>query len=290
MILEATTLLSGIEFPEGPRWRDGKLWFSDMGKNSVMTVDINGNVQHIVDVPGQPSGLGWLPDGHLLVVSMRDQRLLRLNSGRLEMVADLRELASYVLNDMVVDTLGRAYIGNFGFAFGNPSATPGLAEIIMVMPEGDAYIVADKMAFPNGSVITQDGRTFIVAETLASRLTAFDIEQDGSLAGRRIWAEFDSMGFKAKLDSERISPDGICLDAKGAVWVATPTGPGEVLRVLEGGQITHRVKVYAQPLAVMLGGPDRQTLFICTSRMGGRGPGKGRIETVRVDVPGAGLP
>ncbi len=290
MILEATTLIHGIEFPEGPRWRDGKLWFSDMGSNSVMTVDLKGNAEHIVDVPGQPSGLGWLPDGRLLIVSMSDRRLLRLNSGKLELLADLHELASYVLNDMVVDSRGCSYIGNFGFAFGNPSAIPRHAEIIMVTPEGDAHIAADNMAFPNGSVITEDHRTLIVAETLAARLTAFDIEPDGSLVGRRIWAGFDNRGFEARLDEERISPDGICLDAEGAVWVATPAGKGKVLRVLEGGEITHRVKVNSQPLAVMLGGHDRRTLFVCTSRLGRRGPGKGSIEIVRVDVPGAGLP
>ncbi len=289
-VLETNTLATDMDFPEGPRWHDGKLWFSDMGRNRVMTVDLKGNVEHIIDVPGQPSGLGWLPDGRLLIVSMSDQRLMRLSSGRLEIVADLRDLASHVLNDMVVDVRGRAYIGNFGFALGNPSAIPGLAEIIMVTPEGIAQIAAGKMAFPNGSVITQDGHTLIVAETLAARLTAFDIQPDGLLSGRRIWAGFDNRGFEAQLDTDRISPDGICLDANGAVWVATPTGPGEVLRVLEGGAITHRVRVHAQPLAVMLGGPERKTLFVCTSILGGRDRGKGRIETIQVDVPGAGLP
>jgi len=289
-VLKTSTFATSIDFPEGPRWHDGKLWFSDMGTNCVMTVDLNGNVEHVVDVPGQPSGLGWLPDGRLLIVSMRDQRLLCLSPGGLELVADLQELASSVLNDMVVDSRGRAYIGNFGFAFGNPSAIPRLAEIIMVTPEGHARIVSDKMAFPNGSVITEDQRTLIVAETLAARLTAFEIEPDGSLSGRRIWARFDDRGFEAQLDADRIAPDGICLDASGAVWVATPTGPGEVLRVLEGGEITHRVKVNAQPIAVMLGGPDRQTLFVCSSILGGSAQGKGRIENVRVDRPGAGLP
>lgn len=281
MVLETTVLLDKLGLPEGPRWHDGRLWFSDAGTNQVMTVDLDGNVETVVEVPGQPSGLGWLPDERLLVVSMTDRRLLRLDPDGLVEVADLRELASFHCNDMVVDQQGRAYIGNFGYAFSDPSATPKLAEVVLVTPDGDARVVADEMSFPNGSVITPDGRTLIVAETFTARLTAFDIEPDGSLTRRRIWAQFDS---------ERIAPDGICLDAEGAIWVASPVGSTEVLRVLKGGEITHRVKVETQPFAVMLGGSDRRTLFVCTSILGERPPGSGRIEIVQVDVPGAGLP
>ncbi len=290
IILETTVLLDGLGFPEGPRWRDGKLWFSDMRTNQVMTVDLDGHVETVVKVPEQPSGLGWLPDGRLLVVSMMDRRLLRLEPDGLVQVADLRELASFYCNDMVVDGQGRAYIGNFGYAFNDPSAPPKLAEIVLVTPGGDARIVADDLAFPNGMVITPDGRTLVVAESLAARLTAFDIEPDALLTRRRVWAQFDERGFEARLDFERIAPDGICLDAEGAMWVASPAGSIEVLRGLQGGEVTHRVKVETRPFAAMLGGPGRRTLFVCTSTFDASPTKIGRIETVRVDVPGAGYP
>jgi len=162
------TLLDGLVFPEGPRWRDGKLWFSDMHAYRVMTVDLDGNVDTIVEVPGQPSGLGWLPDGRLLVVSMTDRRLLRLDSGALTEVADLSTLASFHCNDMVVDARGNAYVGNFGFdAIARHSFRP--AAIVIVTPQGQARVAADALAFPNGTVITPDGRTLIVGETLAGR-------------------------------------------------------------------------------------------------------------------------
>jgi sugar lactone lactonase YvrE len=286
-MLKTEILLDGLGFPEAPRWHDGKLWFSDMGTCRVMTVDLDGNAETVVDVPGQPSGLGWLPDNRLLVVSMKDRRLLRLDPDGLIEVADLHELASFHCNDMMVDQEGRAYIGNFGFDIEDPEAVPKYAVIVLVMPDGDVRIVADEMVFPNGSVITPDGGTLIVAESFASRLTAFSIESDGSLTGRRIWAQFDDLGFV--MSDDRISPDGICLDAEGAIWLASPES-AEVLRVKEGGDITHRFTVETQPFAVMLGGPDRQTLFVCTTILDERNSGKGRIEIVHVAVPGAGVP
>jgi sugar lactone lactonase YvrE len=286
-MLKTEILLDGLGFPEGPRWRDGKLWFSDMSMCRVMTVDMDGNTETVVDVPGQPSGLGWLPDNRLLVVSMTDRRLLRLDPDGLVEVADLREFASFHCNDMVVDQQGRAYIGNFGFDIENPDAPLKHAEMILVTPDGAARVVADEMVFPNGCVITPDGGTLIVAESFASRLTAFSIECDGSLSGRRVWAQFDDLGFVRS--EERILPDGICLDAEGAIWLASPES-AEVLRVREGGEITHRFQVETQAFAVMLGGPDRQTLFVCTTLLSEVDSGRGRIETVHVDVPGAGLP
>ena len=272
-------LLEGLVFPEGPRWHAGRLWFSDMDAGRVMTVDLEGRAETVAYVPGRPSGLGWLPDGRLLVVSMTDRRLLRLEPDGLVEAADLSKLASCHLNDMVVDVRGRAYVGNFGFELGaGEPFSP--AEIILVTPDGNACIVADRMAFPNGSVITADGSTLIVAETFGACLTAFDIEMDGSLSGRRIWARL-----------ERAVPDGICLDAEGAVWVASPLS-AEVLRVFEGGRVTHRIRVSTQAYACMLGGPERRTLFVLTS--GDRSPGTGMsggcIEMVECDVPGAGLP
>ncbi|MCP4752495.1 MAG: SMP-30/gluconolactonase/LRE family protein [Proteobacteria bacterium] len=274
-------LVEGLVFPEGPRWRDGKLWFSDMNAQRVMTVDLAGTLETIAVVPQSPSGLGWLPDGRLLVVSMADRRLLRLEADGLKEVANLWELASHHCNDMVVDGQGRAYIGNFGFDLGTGEAVKP-AEMIMVTPDGEARVVADELLFPNGAVITPDGKTLIVGETYGARLTAFDIEGDGSLTNRRVWASV-----------EGVAPDGICLDAEGAVWVADPAGSG-VLRVREGDEITDRIAMKAKTYACMLGGTEGRTLFILTSEppdpSAGRFTQNGRIETVEVEVAHAGLP
>jgi len=284
--LETEILVDGLVFGECPRWHNGKLWFSDMHAHQVMTVDLDGKTEKIVEVPNQPAGLGWLPDGRLLVVSQTDKRLLRLDPDGLTEVADLSGLASGTCNDMVVDALGRAYIGNFGLDTDLKVFKVGPAEIIMVTPEGDTRVVATDMIFPNGSVITPDGRTLIVAETANSDLIAFDIDSDGSLSGRRVWAKLESL-------ESNVFPDGICLDAEGAVWLANAAGT-EVIRVLEGGEVTHRVKTSNLAFACMLGGPDGRTLFICTAETfdpdEARAKASGRIETVKVDVPGAGLP
>jgi sugar lactone lactonase YvrE len=286
-------LLDGLTFPESPRWHTRKLWFSDFFTHRVMTVDLEGNAESVVEVSGQHSGLGWLPDGRLLVVSMTDRRLLRLDPEGLVEVADLSRLASYHCNDMVVDSQGRAYIGNFGFDLSTPGPVK-LAEIVMVTPEGDTRVVAHDMAFPNGSVITPDGGTLIVAESAAARLTAFEIEPDGSLSGRRVWAAFDDRGVLEELGEYegRVVPDGICLDAEGAIWVASPYTK-EVLRVREGGEVTHRFQVETVPYACTLGGPDRRMLFVLTaeaSELSEELARSGRVEIVEVDVPGAGLP
>jgi sugar lactone lactonase YvrE len=277
-----TTLLDGLSFGEGPRWHDGKLWFSDMHAQSVMTVDLDGRSEAVVSVPNDPSGLGWLPDGRLLVVSMRDRRLLRLeDDGTLCQVADISALASHHCNDMVVDEAGRAYIGNFGFDLHN-QAQPGPAEIVLVEPDGGARIVANGLSFPNGAVITPDGSTLIVGETFGACLTAFSIDADGSLCGRREWARL-----------EKEVPDGICLDVEGGIWVASPVS-GEVLRVREGGDVTDRIAVDHQAFACMLGGPERRHLFICTAKSSEpeacRKERSGRIEVIEVSVAGAGLP
>lgn len=280
-MLKTTVLLDGLLFPECPRWHKGKLWFSDMAARQVMTVDLEGDTELIVEVPGQPAGLGWLPDGRLLVVSMTDRRLLRLDAKGLVQVSDLSKFATYHCNDMVVDAQGRAYVGNYGFDDSQPeSFVP--AAMVLVGPDGRTSIVAENLAFPNGTVITPDGRTLIVAESWAQRLTAFDIESDGSLSNRCVWAEVAES-----------TPDGICLDKENAVWVASPL-TGEVLRCCKGGKVTHRVRPERQAFACMLGGPDRRTLFVCTA--GTMNPDEirakvsGMIETVQVDVPGAGLP
>jgi sugar lactone lactonase YvrE len=278
---KTSVLLDGLAFPESPRWHDGKLWFSDMFMHQVMTVTADGKAETVMSVPQQPSGLGWLPDGRMLVVSMRDRRLLRLDPVGVTVVAELGDLAHYHCNDMVVDRQGRAYIGNFGFDYlaKQPAKTTVL---ILVTPDGKKRVVAENMFFPNGSVITPDGGTLIVAETYGARLTAFTITEDGSLTGRRVWAKL-----------EGATADGICLDAEGAIWAASPIS-SEVVRVREGGEITHRIPVETQGIACMLGGEDRRTLFILSAPLvaaeEGRALKRGRIETTRVDVAGAGLP
>ena len=281
--LRTTLLLDGLTFPEGPRWREDRLWFSDFFSHRVMTVDLQGHTEVVAEVPGQPSGLGWTPDGRLLVVSMTDRRLLSLAPKGLVEVADLSDLAPWHCNDMVVDTSGRAWIGNFGDATPAPD-TIRSTTLIRVDPDGSARAVADGLYFPNGMVITPDGGTLIVAETYAARLTAFSIGPDGSLTDRRVWAALPGK-----------APDGICLDAEGMVWVASPP-TREVLRVREGGEVTARVEVEDNhAIACMLGGPHRRTLFVLTGRVPlsekrARNNPSGRIETVEVDVPGAGLP
>ena len=275
-------LLDGLAFPEGPRWHDGRLYFSDMHGGVVLAVDGAGRAETIVAVPNDPSGLGWLPDGRLLVVSMRDRRLLRLDEAGLVAVADLSKLASFHCNDMVVDARGRAYVGNFGFDLHAEKPEPCKTNLVLVHPDGRAAEVASDLAFPNGTVITPDGRTLIVGESFGARLTAFDVADDGSLSNRRVFAKL-----------EGAVPDGICLDAEGAVWIASPVSD-EVLRVHEGGRMSRRIPVATQAFACMLGGDDRQTLYVCTAATSRpdecRAKRTGRIELARVDVPGAGLP
>lgn len=275
-------LLDGLRFPEGPRWRDGRLWFSDMHDGRVLALAPDGKAEEILALDGdEPSGLGWLPDGRLLVVAMQTRRLLRRErDGRLVPHADLAGVADFHANDMVVDGHGRAYVGNFGFDL-NAGATPRATRISLVHPDGRVETAADDMMFPNGSVLTPDGRTLIVGESFRSCLTAFDVGADGRLSKRRVWAQL-----------ERCVPDGICLDAEGCVWVASPVSHG-ALRVREGGEVVERVEVESQVYACMLGGADRKTLHLCTAAT--HDPAKtaartGRIETIDVAVPGAGLP
>lgn len=279
-------LLDGLRFPEGPRWREepgagpGRLWFSDMHAGVVLAVDLAGRVEEIVRVPHEPSGLGWLPDGRLLVVSMQDRRLLRLDPDGLHELADLSSIAHFHCNDMVVDRHGRAYVGNFGFDL-HGGEKPRPTDLALVHPDGRVELAAKDLAFPNGTVITPDGRTLIVAESFATQLTAFDVAEDGTLSNRRLWARL-----------EGALPDGICLDAEGAVWAASPV-TNEVLRLREGGAVTARIALDRAAIACALGGPERRTLFVCTGKEldpAKTGDRQGRIETIEVDVPGAGWP
>jgi sugar lactone lactonase YvrE len=293
-MIETRALAEGLIFPEAPRWHDGKLWFSDIHDRRVKTCDLSGQVESVVTLPKpeRPSGLGFLPDGRLLIVGCMARQILRLDPGGLRVHADLSHLVANYLNDMVVDARGRAYVGNLGFDFRAADAVLQPADIVAVDPDGSARVVADGLGFPNGSVVTPDGRTLVIGETYAARFTAFDIDESGSLSNRRVWAQFDALGFCAD-GGTRVRPDGCCLDAEGAIWVASP-GLNEVLRVREGGEIVQRVRPSQIPYACALGGPDRRTLFVLTASthtlpavVEAR---SGRIETLSVEVPGAGLP
>jgi sugar lactone lactonase YvrE len=217
-------LIDGLTFTEGPRWHEGKLYFSDFFTHQVLAVDIEGHLETIVETPYQPSGLGWLPDGSMLIVSMNDQKLLCFADGELTEAADLSNLANHYCNDMVVDKKGNAYVGNFGFDLheGEPIMPTNL---ILVRPGEEPCEVAENVFFPNGTVITPDDKTLIVGETFASCLTAFDINEDGTLDNRRVWADLRSIE-----DGYTPVPDGICLDAEGAIWVASPS-TNDVIRV-----------------------------------------------------------
>jgi sugar lactone lactonase YvrE len=275
------TLIDGLTFPEAPRWHDGKLWLSDFYSFRVLAVDSNARAETIAEVPHRPSGLGWLPDGRLLIVSMLDRSVYRLDAGKLTKLADLSSVAGGFCNDMVVDAKGRAYVGNFGYDrhAGEPPRTTCIAR---VDPDGRVFRAAEDLMFPNGTVITPDGKTLIVGETFAHRLSAFDVDADGGLRTRRVFADIDGL-----------APDGICLDAEGAVWVADPFGK-RVVRIFDGGRVERTISTGERgAYACMLGGEDRRTLFVCTNT--GSGPAMaekrdGRIDFIRVDVPGAGLP
>jgi sugar lactone lactonase YvrE len=272
------TLVEGLTFPEGPRWHDGRLWFSDFYSRRVLAMAEDGDLETIIDGDIQPSGLGWTPDGDLLVVSMLDRSLMKRSDGKLVKLADLSDLAPWHCNDMVVDHLGRAYVGNFGFD--NKNEEPRGTQVIRVDPDGRISVAADDMWFPNGSVITPDGKTMIIAETYALRLTAFDIADDGSLDNRRIFAQLTED-----------APDGIALDEEGAVWVASPR-LNRCIRVLEGGEIAQTVDTGDRgSFACMLGGEGRRTLYICSCRGDHNADNTGgAIEAINVDVAGAGLP
>lgn len=281
-----STFLEGLTFGEGPRWHGGRLWYSDFFHHAVWSVGLGPSPRPRKEahVPGRPSGLGWLPDGRLLVVSMTDRRVLRREvDGTLATHAALDAWADCNANDMLVDETGRAYVGHFGFdldAFFEGRVTPAPASLLRVDPDGTVTEVARDLQFPNGMV--RFGQTLVVAETFGLRLSAFGLAADGALTDRREWATLAGC-----------APDGICGDAEGAVWVANALAP-ECLRVAEGGTVLDRV-VTSQPcFACALGGPDRRTLFCCTAPTSQsdrlRDRTEGRIEVAPVSVPGAGLP
>jgi sugar lactone lactonase YvrE len=282
MNLTTDVLLDNLTFPECPRWHDGALWFSDMHAGAIIRMTPDGKAEPIVENARQPAGLGWLPNGDLLYTRMVDRTLVRRSrAGEDSIVADLSALEAVQINDMVVSAEGCAYIGGFGFDI-NARQPFALSSIMLVQSDGTATIAAPDMRFPNGMDITPDGSTLIAAETVGRCLTAFDIAGDGTLSNRREWAALP------------VFPDGICLDAENAIWVASPVS-GECLRVHEGGEITHTIKSQAKGVyACMLGGPKGTTLYLCTANTTGpelaQGISTGWIETVEAEVPHAGLP
>jgi sugar lactone lactonase YvrE len=292
-----TTLISGLSFTECPRWRDGRLYVSDFYTHRVLAVAMDGTAETIVHVPQQPSGLGFLPDGRMLIVSMRDRKVLRREAdGSLVEHANLSGLAPWHLNDMLVDRDGRAWVGNFGFDLegGVPTRTTVL---ICVDPDGTAHVATDGLGFPNGMVLTPDGDTLIVAESTMNRLSVFDIHS-GLLGERRTWAAFGdpprSTDIGEVLRQVDVAPDGICLDAEGAVWVAD-AAHGRLLRVAEGGRIIEERKTDGVGVfACMLGGDDGRTLFASVAPTFHQDEAsanhRASVLMTRVDVPHAGLP
>lgn len=289
-------VLDGFSFLECPRWHDGRLWLSDFYTNKVVATDGRGGSEVVADVPGQPSGLGFLPDGRALIVSMRDHRVLvRDGSGRLEEHADLSGVVTGALNDMLVDDRGRAYVGNFGFDLMG-GAPLRYTTLTRVDPDGTVTTVAEDLGFPNGMVLLPGG-VLVVAETFAGRLTAFDVDDDGELSGRRVWAQFgetpqteDVGETVARLE---VAPDGICADAEGSIWVADALH-NRVLRVREGGEIQEEVPAGTGVFACMLGGDDGRTLYLCAApsfpEHERRPVREAQLLAVDVDVPHGGLP
>lgn len=275
--LQSTVLAEGLTYGEGPRWRDGKLWVSDMHADVVRTVDADGALGVGANAP-HPSGLGWTPDGELLVTSLETAVLSRITPDGPQVHCDLSEFG-VSLNDMVALGNGRAYVDVYTQRGGGPP--PGV--LVLVEPDGTAKLVAEGLATPNGLAVTPDGTTLVAAETFGNRLHAWTIRADGTLTDQRVFAEL----------GER-HPDGICLDVEGGVWVGCFLS-GEFLRVLDGGEITHCVPVgESWAVAPALGGPEMRTLHLVVSDTTFMGLATGestcRIETVEVEVPGAGSP
>ena len=287
--LSAEPFVSDLFFGECPRWHEDRLWYSDFFDHAVFSVSPDGERRVEVDFDGEPAGLGWLPDGRLLINSRLDRVILRREpDGMLVEHGDLRPWATWHANDMVVASNGQAYSGNFGFdldglADGTVDASAiSTASLVRVDPDGTSHEAADDLHFPNGTVITEDGATLIIAESFGGRLSAFDRDADGVLTNRRVWAALTN-----------VAPDGICLCADGSVWVANALA-AECVRVAEGGEVLERVTTSRNCYACMLGDDDRRTLYLVTAvdsnASAARAARNGSLEKVRTTVPGAGLP
>jgi sugar lactone lactonase YvrE len=279
---EPQTLLSDLGLGESPRWHDGGLWFSNWVVNEIATVDLEGNSSSVVSMPSFPFCIDWLPDGRLLVVSGREGLLLRREAdGSLVTHADLSGLDQTPWNDIVVDGRGNVYVNNSGFTLGVDEFAPGI--VALVAPDGSVREVADGVAFPNGMAVTPDNSTLVVAESYAARLTAFDIAPDGSLSNRREWA---GLGDGA--------PDGICIDAEGAVWYGDVPNK-RCVRVREGGELLQTIELDRGCFACMLGGEDGTTLFMMAAEWSGsatmgEGALTGQVLTTQAPAAGAGWP
>lgn len=277
---EPRVLMTGIALGESPRWHDGRLWFADWGTRELIAVDAEGAHEVMLTAPSIPFSIDWLPDGPLLLLSGGEGRLLRQEAdGSLVAHADLSGLSDKPWNELVVDGRGNAYVNGIGFDFPEGEFAPGL--VALVTPDGAARQVADNVAFPNGMAITPDNATLILAESYANQLTAFDIAADGSLENRRVWAAVDGY------------PDGICLDADGAVWYADVPNQNCV-RVREGGDVLQTVALDRGGFACMLGGEDRRTLFMMANAWGEEGmaggESTGQVLTIPAPAPGVGWP
>jgi sugar lactone lactonase YvrE len=280
---ELQTLITGLAFGEQPRWHEDRLWFSDWGPQEVIAVDLEGNGEVMIRAPSFPCCVDWLPDGRLLVVSGREGLLLRRESdGSLITHADLSGLSDRGWNELVVDGRGNAYINGGGFdLLAGEEFAPGI--VALVTPDGSARQVADGIAFPNGMVVTPDNSTLIVAESYVKRLTAFDLAADGGLSSRRVWA-----------DLQDGVPDGICLDAEGAVWYGDVPNK-RCVRVREGGEVLQTVELDRGCFACALGAADRRTLFMMATEWSGPAnmfdePRTGQVLAVEAPAPGVGWP
>jgi sugar lactone lactonase YvrE len=288
------TLATGFAFLEAPRWHEGRLWFSDFNTHLVHRLEPDGSIATICEVPGQPSGLGFTPAGELMISSMLDHRVLVLRDGALVEVADLTAYQGGPGNDLLVDRQGRAYVGNFGADVDAGEPERGTA-LVLVDPDGSVRVVAEDLQFPNGMAITADGSQLLVGESLACRVSSFDIAPDGSLSNRQAWAEFQPRPrtftfVDAMSDQAGIVPDGLCLDVEDALWVAN-SGGNDVVRVLRGGEVTDRIDLGDHAAyACMLGGPDGRSLYLCVGGLFGTYDREtaqaGELWVAEVDVPG----
>ncbi len=255
-------------FYEAPRWHENAWWVSDFYAHKVLKINVDGRSTTVAEVEGQPGGLGWLPDGSLLVVSMRDQRVLHVADGQVSVYAELGSLFGGWANDMCVTTAGYAYVGNFGFDLFDPDAITRRTCLAVIAPDGSVRVAADNLAFPNACMETPDGRELVVNETLAGCHTAFTIAADGSLGNRRTWARIGT----APADPDHAladlmyGPDGACFDADGRLWVADAFGQ-RVLLLEEGGHVSREVRLPdgLNAYACCVGGTSGRTLLVAAA-------------------------
>jgi len=278
-VAEPRIVLEDIVFGESPRWHDGRLWFSDWGAREIVVTDLDGNRELVTEVPAFPFSIDWLPDGRLLVVA--NGALVAEQDGVLEPWVDLSPITDKPWNELVVDGRGNVFVNSIGFDL-MAGETPKAGMIVAVTPNGTVRRVAEDLAFPNGMVVTPDSSTLVVAESYAARLTAFDIQDDGSLANRRVWA---ALGDAA--------PDGICLDAEGAIWYAD-VPHRRCVRVREGGEVLTSLELDRGGFACALGGDDRRTLLVMATRWHGvagvEEDRTGQVLAFDAPAPGAGYP